>query len=149
MMTQKGINNYLAGLVGGLLAIIVSLVVYIYITDKADADESKSDIKILEQKVQDNTVDMLKQVYQLSYTSMNDIKDLQNTTTKVAGNYEALAGKLENLIQANKSDRELFMKKFDNHENRITELEKNDQLQDKNIEVIAKDRGIRLFSATW
>lgn len=148
-MTQKGVNNYLAGLVGGLLAVICSLIVYIYINDKEDADTSKSDIKVLEQKVQANTVDMLKQVYQLSYTSMNDVKDLQTTTTKVVGNYEALSDKLQKLIEDNKSYRELFTKKFDNHENRIIDLEKNDTLQDKNITVIAKDKGIRLFSANW
>lgn len=149
MMTQKGINNYLSGLVGGLLTIIGGLIVYIYINDKADAELSRQSIEELQKQVQSNETDIIKKVYNIAFTSMNDIKDLSTQNTEIAGNYRTLAKQLENLIEANKSDRELFMRKFDNHESRIVELEKNDKLQDKNIGIIAKDKGIQLFSATW
>lgn len=99
--------------------------------------------------MQANQLATLDKIYTISLTSSNNIKDLQINAAKSEGNYKELAQKVDNMIASAKEDRQLYMSKFDEYEKRIGQLEKNDSIQDKNINIIAKDRGIRLFSATW
>lgn len=159
-MAQKDMNALLSSIVGLLFATVVSLCIYIYLTDKASMDDHVQDSHVevestitkvdeLSANIAANQIAMLEKIYGITMTSMNKINALQLSQAEARGNYKELSQKLDSAITQNLEFRTLVMSKLDKNEKRFIQLEKNDAIQDKNINTLAKDRGVRLFSASW
>lgn len=156
-MTQRETNTVLVSAVGLLFSTVVALCTYIYFNDRevvndtvqdsvVEVKEAASKVDVLSANVAANQIAMLEKIYGITLTSMNKINNLEVSNARTEGNYRELAQKLDSVIDTNTEFRQLVMSKFEANEKRFIRLEKNDSLQDKNINTLAKDRGVKIFT---
>ena len=155
-MPTDTINKVLLVVSTTLFTSIVGLICYLYINDTEDLqksiDEDHKEQLRIERRVDDaiesvleskhgmlvtkNT--LLEKIYNESIDTNNKINDIKTNSEIANKNYEVLSAKFDNFVIQSATDREVFVKKLEDHEQRLGLLEKN-------VTTIAREKNITLF----
>lgn len=140
------IREYAMSIFITLLSSIGYLCIYIYSHSQDEMHDNTESVDVIKEKQWENKFETIDKMYNLMMISNEKISDLKVNAATSEGNYRELATKVDNFIESTREDRKFYMSKFEDHEKRLLRLEKNESIQDKNINTLAKDRGVQLFS---
>ena len=144
-MTPKIENTYLKVISSFLLGGLISLGAYTYTQDKEGVGGDLHSVKQDIISVEETDKHLIEKMYNLIIISNEKISDLKESDARTIGQYEVLSLKFDNMAKTSAEDRELFLKKLENHEDRLVKLEKTEQLIVRDLSTIMKDKGLTLF----
>lgn len=129
-----------------LMSSIGYLCFYIYDHSQDEVHDTSHKVDDVQTRQWEDKFETIDKMYNLVMISNEKISDLKVNAATSEGNYRELSLKVDTFIESTKEDRKFYMSKFDDYEKRIVRLEKSDTIQDKNIQTLAQDRGVQLFS---